>query len=61
MIPKKAFTGDNTERIDTRVLQVLYEIAAEQTNIYVGQQVDVSIECEPAKSDEPIEARPVVE
>jgi hypothetical protein len=43
------------------VLQVLYEIAAEQTNIYVGQQVDVSIECEPAKSDEPIEARPVVE
>jgi multidrug resistance efflux pump len=61
VIPKKAFTGDNTERIDTRVLQVLYEIAAEQTNIYVGQQVDVSIECEPATSDEPIEARPVVE
>ena len=44
VIPKKAFTGDNTERIDTRVLQVLYEIDDENPEIYVGQQVDVSIE-----------------
>lgn len=45
--PKKAFTGDNTERIDTRVLQVLFEIESDQSNVYVGQQMDVSIECEP--------------
>ena len=44
VIPKKAFTGDNTERIDTRVLQVLYEIVTDQSEVYVGQQVDVSIE-----------------
>jgi len=44
VIPKKAFTGDNTERIDTRVLQVLYEIDIDQPEVYVGQQVDVSIE-----------------
>ncbi len=44
VIPKKAFTGDNTERIDTRVLQVLYEIDDDQPGVYVGQQVDVSIE-----------------
>jgi HlyD family secretion protein len=44
VIPKKAFTGDNTERIDTRVLQVLYEVDTAQTGVYVGQQVDVSIE-----------------
>lgn len=46
VIPKKAFTGDNTERIDTRVLQVLYEIDVEQPQVYVGQQVDVSIQCD---------------
>ncbi len=44
VIPKKAFTGDNTERIDTRVLQVLYEIDADAPEVYVGQQMDVSIE-----------------
>lgn len=47
VIPKKAFTGDNTERIDTRVLQVLYEIDDQQPDVYVGQQVDVSIESQP--------------
>lgn len=46
VIPKKAFTGDNTERIDTRVLQVLYEIDAVNAGVNVGQQVDVSIEYE---------------
>ena len=33
VIPKKAFTGDNTERIDTRVLQVLYEIDNEKPEV----------------------------
>lgn len=46
VVPKKAFTGDNTERIDTRVLQVLYEIEGDNCNVYVGQQLDVSIENE---------------
>lgn len=44
VIPKKAFSGENTERIDTRVLQVLYEIDSSDTTVYVGQQMDVSIE-----------------
>lgn len=47
VIPKKSFTGDNTERIDTRVLQVLYELEGDHSGIYVGQQVDVSIEVTP--------------
>ena len=46
VIPKKAFTGDNTERIDTRVLQVLYEIDDDISGVFVGQQLDVSIEYE---------------
>ncbi|WP_010586208.1 HlyD family secretion protein [Schlesneria paludicola] len=46
VIPKKAFTGENTERIDTRVLQVLYEIDDDISGVFVGQQLDVSIEYE---------------
>ena len=41
-IPKKALTGDNTERVDTRVLQVIYAIETSR-EVYVGQQVDVFI------------------
>ena len=61
VIPKKSFTGDNTERIDTRVLQVLYEIESDQPGVYVGQQVDVSIECVEAQTAEVFEQRPAVE
>ena len=41
--PKKSLTGDSTERVDTRVLQVVYRID-EPTGLYVGQQMDVQIE-----------------
>ena len=41
VIPKKSLTGDNTERVDTRVLQVIYAIDPRGTPLYVGQQVDV--------------------
>ena len=40
VIPKKSLTGGNTERVDTRVLQVIYAITGE-TALYVGQQMDV--------------------
>jgi multidrug efflux pump subunit AcrA (membrane-fusion protein) len=41
VIPKKSLTGANTERVDTRVLQVIYAIDATAVPLYVGQQVDV--------------------
>lgn len=44
VIPKRSLTGDNTERVDTRVLQVIYEIRESNQPIYVGQQLDVYIE-----------------
>ena len=44
MIPKKSLTGDNTERVDTRVLQVIYAIDAGDKRLFVGQQVDVFID-----------------
>lgn len=45
VIPKQNLTGSNTERVDTRVLQVLYALP-EKTEIplYIGQQMDVYIE-----------------
>ena len=44
VVPKKSLTGDTTERVDTRVLQVLYGFPHDQLNVYVGQQMDVYIE-----------------
>lgn len=45
VIPKKSLTGDNAERVDTRVLQVIYAVKPrEDKNLYVGQQMDVYLE-----------------
>ena len=43
VIPKKNLTGDSTERVDTRVLQVVYALDR-QAPLYVGQQMDVFID-----------------
>ena len=47
ILPKKSLTGESTERVDTRVLQVIYTFPAPKTPIYVGQQVDVFIDGTP--------------
>ena len=39
----KSLTGDNTERVDTRVLQVIYAIDSSVSRVYVGQQLDVYV------------------
>ncbi len=44
VIPKKSLTGDNTERVDTRVLQVIYALDPAGKPVYVGQQMDVFID-----------------
>ncbi len=42
VIPKRSLTGDNAERVDTRVLQVIYALPDERPfPFYVGQQMDV--------------------
>ncbi len=41
VIPKRSLTGANTERVDTRVLQVIYSIDTKGQSLYVGQQMDV--------------------
>ncbi len=45
VVPKKSLTGDSTERVDTRVLQVIFNLKKPDGKmLYVGQQVDVYIE-----------------
>ena len=44
IVPKRSLTGDNRERVDTRVLQVIYRFDKPTYPVYVGQQVDVFIE-----------------
>jgi len=44
VVPKKSLTGDSTERVDTRVLQVIYRIEDSNLPLFVGQQMDVFID-----------------
>ncbi len=43
VVPKRSLTGDTTERVDTRVLQVIYKIESKGERLYVGQQIDACI------------------
>jgi RND family efflux transporter MFP subunit len=51
VVPKRNLTGESTERVDTRVLQVLFEFDRSALPAYVGQQMDVFIEA-PAVVDQ---------
>ncbi len=44
VVPKRSLTGDSLERVDTRVLQIIYELDRPAIPLYVGQQVDVFIQ-----------------
>lgn len=47
VVPKTSLTGASTERVDTRVLQVIYSFTRPQDRpVYVGQQVDLFVKTE---------------
>jgi HlyD family secretion protein len=52
IVPKRSLTGDSSERVDTRVLQVIYEFEKGDYPVYVGQQVDVSMATTPDEKSE---------
>jgi HlyD family secretion protein len=54
VVPKRSLNGDNNERVDTRVLQVLYALPSSAQTVYVGQQLDVFIEADPARAENTI-------
>ncbi|MDR3323493.1 MAG: efflux RND transporter periplasmic adaptor subunit, partial [Zoogloeaceae bacterium] len=44
VVPKQSLTGASTERVDTRVLQVIYQFRNPgERRVYAGQQVDLVI------------------
>jgi hypothetical protein len=44
VVPKVSLTGSSTERVDTRVLQVIYSFECPKDRpVYVGQQVDLFV------------------
>ena len=47
VVPKVSLTGASTERVDTRVLQVIYSFERPSDRpVYVGQQVDLFVKTE---------------
>ena len=45
VVPKRSLTGASTERVDTRVLQVIFKFPNDPGRpVYVGQQMDLFIE-----------------
>jgi multidrug efflux pump subunit AcrA (membrane-fusion protein) len=56
VIPKRSLSGSSKEKVDTRVLQVIYTFSPPpNATLYIGQQVDVFIERQ--KTDELIAGR----
>lgn len=47
VIPKRSLTGASGERVDTRVLQVIYAFDKKDLPVFVGQQMDVFIQSQP--------------
>jgi HlyD family secretion protein len=52
IVPKRSLTGESTERVDTRVLQIIFEVEKADFPMFVGQQVDAYIEA-PARNSTP--------
>jgi multidrug resistance efflux pump len=58
VVPKRSLTGESTERVDTRVLQLIYSFDPADLAVFVGQQVDAYIESEPLERREPASTPP---
>jgi multidrug resistance efflux pump len=41
--PKRALSGFAEERVDTRVMQIIFKISSPSSHVFVGQQVDIFI------------------
>lgn len=61
VVPKVSLTGLSSERVDTRVLQVIYSFDEGALPVYVGQQMDVFIEAPSLEALAPTPARGTAE
>jgi multidrug efflux pump subunit AcrA (membrane-fusion protein) len=51
VVPKRMLSGLNTERVDTRVLQLVYRVDGPRDGLFVGQQLDVFLENDAAAAN----------
>jgi multidrug resistance efflux pump len=59
VVPKVSLTGASTERVDTRVLQVIYSFERPKDRpVYVGQQVDLFVKSDTAAVAANVHAAP---
>jgi hypothetical protein len=49
IVPKQTLTGSDFERVDTRVLQVVYLFEKNSHPVYIGQLLDVYMEAKPSR------------
>ena len=56
VVPKVSLTGANTERVDTRVLQVIFSLEPTNLPIFAGQQMDVFIDASSGGGNSPSES-----
>lgn len=50
VVPKRSLTGESTERVDTRVMQIVYSFSRAALEVYPGQLMDVYIEDQEVKT-----------
>lgn len=50
VVPKTSLTGSSSERVDTRVLQVLFQFDRKNLPLFAGQQMDVYVEAAAAQN-----------
>ena len=56
VVPKRSLTGDSTERVDTRVMQVIYSFKRGEFPVYPGQLMDVYIDDRTPRPAQPVPA-----
>jgi HlyD family secretion protein len=44
IVPKKSLTNSASERVDVRVMQIIFALPADDTNFRVGQQIDAVVD-----------------
>lgn len=60
--PKSTLTGASAERVDTRVLQVIYSFDTKAMPVYIGQMLEVYIDATPkSRTDSRIQPAPAAE
>jgi HlyD family secretion protein len=47
LVPKQSLSGTATERVDTRVLQIVYRVEGADRSLYPGQLIDVFLAADP--------------